>query len=811
MMFLNHIHTAIRNLTKRRLVSLINLTGLSISLTLFILIGLYIRFETSFDNFHAKSDRTYMLTKHIETPTNQDTYGLVNYLEGSLLAKDNPQIEEVVRFYKSDNSLTKYSEDVYLEDNFFFVDKNIFDVFDFELTAGSPETVFEESDNIVITEATALRYFGRIDALGEVISVTEQYWNVTNDFKVAGIVKAPPANSHIQFDFLASFEAFDAITAYNSTHDDPVWLWGWNAFMAYVVLNPNVTPESLDASMKDFIGKYYREGDKDIYSLSLTPLEEVYMETEIRNGFGASGNPKIINVLSGVAFFILVIACINFVNLTTARSSLYAKEIGVKKVLGARRIYLFFQLITESVLLTMAAIVVSLVIVELSLPFFENAMEKPIQVDLWSLPVLSGLVAVGLFIGLVAGTYPAVILSGFKPLTALKGERLHAEGRFSVRKLLVIFQFTVSLALVVSSIVIYKQLVFVAEKDLGFGQNELLFMELPSGITTADTSRYERMQERMRQLSSVTDVTSMESRPGVFVNDEFVLVDGAGEGDKVLLPTMWVDEHFFETFSIPVVNGSLVPYQEGAPVKYYLNQSAREMFQWERPLGKPIAISSSRGAVRHGFVAGEIPDFNFESLYNPIKPMLIGIKPNHLASGRWHLFVKANTTEYTALIESLNEIWNENYPDRPFDISFLNEVIERQYRSQANLLRILPFLTGFAVFIACLGLFGLASFVVERRTKEVGVRKVLGASTKQVVLLISSDFMKLLLVANFIAWPLAFYYLKDWLNKFTYQISLSWIYFLVAGLMVMFIAFITVGVKVFKGATSNPVDSLRND
>ena len=811
-MFISYLHTAFRNLTKRRFVSLINLTGLSISLALFIMIGLYIRFEMSYDGFHEKSDHIYLLTKSIDTPNNQDTYGLVNYLEGKILAEENPQVNQVVRFYKSDNSLAKYKEEVYLEDDFFFVDKNVLDVFDFELLVGSAESAFKESDNILITEATALRYFGRTDVLGEVISVTEQYWNVTNDFKVAGVIKDLPLNSHIQFDFLASFDAFDAITQYNAGgQQNPIWLWGWNAFMAYVELNPEVEPDTFQPAMEALIQNHYRERDKEIYALSLTPLEEVYFRTDLRNGFNIAGNPRTIKVLSGIALFILIIACINFVNLSTARSSLYAKEIGVKKVLGARRIHLFFQLITESTLLTLVAILLAVVMVEMTLPFFQDAVGKSVSFELFSVEVLGQLLAIGLFIGLLAGCYPAIVMSGFKTLTALKGERVQSEGRFPVRKVLVVFQFTVSILLVLGSAVIYNQLVFVGDKDLGFDQDEILFMELPSGVTTIgqDSIRYSLMQERMRQLSAVHEVTSSESRPGVFVDDEFVLPNGAGEGDKVLVPTLWVDEHFFETFNIELTAGNPGGYELGAPIKYYLNQSAKKLFGWEDAIGKPIAISGASAVRRQGFVAGEVPDFNFESLYNPIKPMLIGVRPYHLASGRWNVYVRANTTEYSQLIEDLNGIWQKYYPDRPINIAFLDEVIQRQYAAQTNLLKILPYLTAFAVFIACLGLFGLASFVVERRTKEVGVRKVLGASVQQIVVLISSDFMKLLVLANLIAWPVAFFYLKDWLSNFNYQIPLSWTFFIFSGLLVMIIAFVTVGVKVVKGARSNPIDALR--
>ena len=320
--------------------------------------------------------------------------------------------------------------------------------------------------------------------------------------------------------------------------------------MAYVELSPGQSPESLQAGLDAHIQRHYRERDKEIYSLALTPLEEVYMRTDMRNGFGVAGNPENIKVLSGVALFILIIACINFVNLTTARSSLYAKEIGVKKVLGARRKDLFLQLITESTLLTLLAILVSVVMVELTLPVFENLVGKPIAIEVFSWPVMATLLLTGLVVGALAGLYPAAIMSAFKPLVALKGERVQTEGRFSVRKVLVVFQFTASIGLVLGSMVIYQQLRFVSDKDLGFGYEQMLYLELPSGITTIgqDSMRYQLFQERIRNLAKVHDVTSSESRPGIFVDNEFVLANGAGEEDKVLVPTIWADEHFLFHF-----------------------------------------------------------------------------------------------------------------------------------------------------------------------------------------------------------------------------------------------------------------------
>ncbi len=808
----NYFKTAIRNLTKRKFVSIINLTGLSVSLALFMMIGLYIQFETSYDSFHEKSKDIYLLTKEIKTPTSYSLRGSVNYPEGPLIAEDFPQVNQVVRFYKSDNSLSKSGDKVFIENNFFFVDKNVFEVFDFEVILGSAEDAFSEVHNIMITEETALRYFGKIDALGEVITVTEQYWNATNDFKVVGILKAPPLNSHIQFDFLTSFDAFEHLTQLKTSQQNPMWYWGWNTFSAYVELNPEADKEELEASFDGFINKYYPERSREYAKLSLTPIEDVYLRSDINNGQGIVGNPKTIKVLSGVALFILIIACINFVNLTTARSSLYAREIGVKKVLGARRSQLFFQLILESVLLTFFAIVLAVVAVEIFLPFFQNAVGKVIEIDIFSLSTLTRLFGVGLVIGVLSGFYPSIVLSGFKPLTALRGERVQSEGKISVRKILVVFQFTVSIVLVLGSMVIYRQLVFISDKDLGFDQNELLYIEVPSGLTTrnsAQTVKYEAMQDRLRNLSRISGVTSNEDQPGVSVGNEFVIPDGKGDDEKIVIPFMWVDEYFFETFDIKLTQGELGKFENGAPIKYYLNESARNVFNWDDPIGKQIAIGSSRGAVRQGLVQGTVQDFNFESLYNSIKPMMIGVWPNHLSSGRWNLFIRANTKEYTAMIDEVEAIWNEYYPERPFNISFLDDTIQQQYQAQTNLLKILPYLTGFAVFIACLGLFGLASFVVERRTKEVGVRKVLGASIQQIVVLISSDFMKLLLVANLIAWPAAFFYLKDWLNNFNYSIPLSWSFFAFAGILVMAVALITVGLKVIKGARSNPVDSLR--
>ncbi len=808
-MFLNHLKTAVRNLTKRKFISVINLTGLSVSLALFIMIGSYIKFETSYDSFHANSEDLYLLTKEF----NGTLLGTVNYPEGQLLVQDYPQIKETVRMYKSDNSLTKSGELVFMENNFFFVDKNFFEVFDFELLEGSGDQVFRNIDNVVITEETALRYFGSTEVIGEIITVTEQYWNVTNDFVVAGVAKDPPLNSHIQFDFLTSFDAFERLTGLNASHKDPVWYWGWNAFHAYVQLEKNVNKAVFEQEFDQFITKYYPERHQDISSLSLTPLTDVYLKPEINNGHDISGNPKTIKVLSGIALFILIIACINFVNLTTARSSLYAREIGVKKVLGARRIQLFFQLITESTLLTFGAIILSIIAVELTLPFFQNAVGKDILVDLFSSSSLSQLLVLGLIIGAVAGFYPGIILSGFKPMEALKGEQVQTEGKISVRKVLVVFQFTISIVLVLGSVVIYQQLMHVSDKDLGFKYDELLYVEVPSGITTGAkglTAKYDALQDRIRQLSSVSGVTSSEDRPGVFIGGDMMVPEGRTEAEPISLSVMWVDEHFFETFDIPLTQGELGTFGgPKAPVSYFLNESAKELIGWQDPIGKQMARLTRNSVSRAGIVKGTFPDFNFESLFNPIEPMMIGLWPNNLSSGRWNLFIRANTTEYNTLIEDVESIWKEYYPERPFDISFLDDNIQQQYQAQINLLKILPFMTGFAIFIACLGLFGLASFVVERRTKEVGIRKVLGASVSEIIKLISKDFVLLILIANVVAWPAAFYFLKDWLSNFDYRIGLGWEFFAVSGLFVLTVALATVSLKIVKGARSNPVDSLK--
>ena len=809
-MIQNYIKTAVRNLTKRRLISVINLTGLSVSLALFIMIGSYIQFETSYDDFHRNGDNIYLLTKDF----NGSLIGTVNYPEGELLAKDYPQINRSVRMYKSDNSLTKSGELSFMENNFYFADKNFFEVFDFELLEGSKEAVFSQIDNVVITEETALRYFGTANAIGKIITVTEQFWNVTNDFIVSGIAKDIPLNSHIRFDFLTSFDAFDRLTGLNSSHQNPVWYWGWNAFQAYVELNPGTNLIEFEEGLDAHVQRYYHERDKEISKLSLTPLEAVYLRADVNNGHDIVGNPRTIKILSGIALFILIIACINFVNLTTARSSLYAREIGVKKVLGARRIQLFFQLITESTIIVYAAIILAVVLVEVGLPVFQNVIDQSIEVNLLSIPNLIKLSLLGAIVGLIAGFYPGIVMSSFKPLAALRGKAQQSEGKISVRKILVVFQFSVSIILVLGSMVIYKQLVHVSNKDLGFEHDELMYVEVPSGLTTGAngvlTAKYNAMQERLRQLSGIHEVTSIEDRPGVFIGGELVVPEGRTFEDPLSMSVMWVDEHFFETFNIPI-NGDLGTYASNRPVRYFVNEQAKEVLGWDDPIGKKIGVANRTGVTRQGLINGTIPDFNFESLHNPIKPMMIGLWPNHLSSGRWNLFIKSNTSDYNGLIAEVESIWKEYYPERPFNISFLGQNIEQQYKSQANLLKILPVLTGFAVFIACLGLFGLASFVVERRTKEVGIRKVLGASIQQIVGLISKDFMMLLIVANVMAWPAAYFYLQDWLGNFDYRITLGAGFFIGSGLLVIVVALFTVGMKVFKGAKSNLVDVLRTE
>lgn len=807
-MFGTYLKTAIRNLVKRKFTTLINLTGLSISLALFVMIGLYIEYETGFDSFHTKGDSIYLLTKELKSSNGSSFSGEVNYPEGPLLAQDFPQVKQAVRFYKSDNSLTKSDDQIFMENDFIFADENVFEVFDFELLSGSTEGFRTQLDNILITEETALRYFGTTDVIGEVIAVTEQYWNVTNDFQVTGILKDLPENSHIQFDFLAPMKAFESLTGFKQGQS-PVWYWGWNAFMVYLELNDQESVSQFETKLDEFRSKRYPESSREITDLSLTPLKDVYLRTDIANGFEIAGNPEIVKVLSGIALFILIIACINFVNLTTARSSLYAKEVGVKKVLGARRGHLFGQFLVESLLLSFASVVVAVVIVEMANPLFEYAIGKSLEFDLFTLDGFAKLGGATLIIGLSAGAYPAFVLSGFKPLLALKGEQVHVEGKVSLRKVLVVFQFTVSVLLVLGSMVIYKQLMFVAKKDLGFDQEQLMYMEMPSGVTTANLTKYGLMQDRLRNLNGIEEVTSTEQRPGVFVSNSFVIPDGKSADERVVMPMMYVDEHFFETFDIQLVEGEVGKYQSGAPIRYFVNESAKQAFGWQQAIGKQMDKSTTTGANYKGLVQGVIPDFNFESLYNPIAPLVIGVYPNALASGRWNLFLRTNTNEYETLTAELRAVFNEFYPSRPFNVSFLDQSIRQQYAAQNNLLKILPVLTGFALFIACLGLFGLASFVVERRTKEVGIRKVLGASIQRIVMLISSDFLKLLVVANLVAWPLAFYFLRDWLSEFSYRISLDWTFFLLSGLTVLIIALVTVGTKVAKGARSNPVDSLR--
>ncbi|MBO3697456.1 ABC transporter permease [Roseivirga sp. E12] len=805
-----YFKTAIRNLVKRKFVTLINLTGLSISLALFIMIGLYIQFETSFDSFHKNKDNIYLLTKALKSSGGTSLLGEVNYPEGPLLGQDFPQVNQVLRLYKSDNSLTKSGEQVFMENDFIFADENILDVFDFELLSGSIEGFQSQLDKILITEETALKYFGTTDAIGEIITVTEQYWNVTNDFEVSGILKNLPPNSHIQLDFLAPMKAFESLTGFQKGQT-PIWFWGWNAFMVYIELNDQESKASFEKRLDEFRLNRYPETIRDISDLSLTPLDEVYLRTDIANGFETIGNPSGIKVLSGIALFILIIACINFINLTTARSSLYAKEVGVKKVLGARRVHLFTQFITESILLTFVSVVLAIVLVESLGPFFENAVGKTLSFDLMAFPSLGKLALITIGIGLLAGIYPAFILSGFKPLVALRGEQSQSKRKFSLRKVLVVFQFTVSILLVLGSLVIYKQLMFVAKKDLGFDQDQIMYMEMPSGVTTANLQKYGLMQDRLRNLTGIEQVTSTEQRPGVFVSNSFIVPEGMSADDQLIMPLMFVDDEFFETFNVQLLEGEVGLYQKGAPVRYFINQSAAEAFGWDETtaIGKQIDKPSSSGVNYAGLVQGILPDFNFESLYNPISPLVIGIYPNTLASGRWNLFLRTNTQDYQKLTTELKEVFSEFYPNRPFNVSFLDQSIRQQYAAQTNLLKILPVLTGFALFIACLGLFGLASFVVERRTKEVGIRKVLGASVERIVLLISSDFIQLLAIANLVAWPLAYIYLKSWLADFSYSIGLDWTFFLSSGLVVMVIALLTVGSKVAKGARSNPVDSLR--
>ena len=768
-----------------------NIAGLAIGLTAGFLILLYVSFELSYDQFHSKADRIYRVVSDIETPS-----GLVINSEPAWavpphMQKEFPEVESAVRIYET-SLLVHRGGERYNERNGLAVDPDFFKVFDFKLLSGDGEKVLKDPYSIVLSESMAKKYFKDQNPIGKSLDI-EDYGFVGN---VTGIMEDMPGNSHITADILFS------LTTLFTENYSPKLNDNWEGYQpyAYVLLKPNVSPEVLAAKFPDFLERNDGEAMKKLQAyvtLYLEPYKDVYLRSDRFRTI--SGNINNVYTLSIVALFILLIACINFINLTTARSMERAKEVGIRKVIGAEKRLLLLQFIGESTIICLLAFFLTIVLTSLILPFFNDMAGKIIAEGILSNPAhLISLFVITLLIAILAGMYPAFVLSSFKPVNVLKGSFSSGTKGILLRKGLVITQFSISIALIIGTIVIYNQMSFMRGQELGFDKEHTVILN----------SSNAELKDVIESLPSVASTSLVSSIPGGDNPMAYSKVENVAGDQQILdIDLYFVDFDAILQFDMKVVagRGFSREFPTDSTEAMVINESAVKLLGYSSPDDVLGAKFEQWG--RNGRVVGVVQDFHFKSLKENIKPLTLRMEPNRTGL----LTVKLTPNDIAKTVASIEETWKRIVPKEPFHYYFLDEYFDRQYRAEERFGNLIFNFSVLAIIISCLGLLGLAAYSTLQRRREIGIRKVLGSSVSRIVNLLSKDFLKLVGLAFLIASPLAWLIMNSWLKDFAYRIDIEWWMFALAGVSAFFIALLTVSFHAIKAAIVNPVKSLRTE
>jgi putative ABC transport system permease protein len=815
-MFANYLKIAWRNLLKNRTFSVINIFGLSIGLTCCLLIALYLNYELGYDRQHPDASRIYQVGTTFVKGGKDNSMPNTPYLMGKTMQLEFPEVEESVRLLRlfgEDKTLLRYTPTdeptvAFYENKGFLTDSGYFRFFQYQFIAGNPATALNEPNTIVLSEEIANKMFGNQPALNKIVHVSSSTNGETNA-RVTGVFRAGKHPSHIDGRFFMSLKGGD-MERYSSSSANLVYN---NMYYTYLKLKPGADPVRLAAKFPAFVEKYAGNELRaaGFYKKQyLTALTDIHLRSGSSDNVTPSGSITYLYILGSIALFALLIACINFMNLSTARSAKRSTEVGIRKVLGANKSSLIWQFLGESILLSMIAFVVAVFLTWLCLPAFSKASGKELYISISEHGlILAGFFALSLVTGIVAGLYPAFYLSSFKPVRILKSKFSNSFAAVSLRKGLVVFQFTIAAVLIISSVVIGKQMRYMRSQDLGFAKDQQLIIPLRSASAK---KMYTPFTERISKVSQVVSVGGSTYYPGIFnPSDASIFRKGAPIEESKVLRINTVDENFIKTIGIKLIAGRLFSKEFPADTArgLVINETAVRELGFSNPqaaLGRTI-----RPVSRPDYdfdVIGVVKDFHFEDLHLPITPFGFGLNNNTSFN---YLLVHLSTNQVGPVLAQLKTAWHELNPNEPFEYSFLDEQFQKNYEAQDRLASIVSFFTIIAILISCLGLFGLAAFSAEQRTKEIGIRKVLGASVSNLVLLMSKDFIRLVLVSIVLASPLAWWIMNKWLQDFAYRTNIGLAVFFISGSIACLIAFLTVSTQALRAALSNPVESLRTE
>ncbi len=805
-MFNNYLKIALRNIFKHKGYSLINIIGLAIGMACCLLILLYVNDELSYDRYHENADRIYRVIEEVRLEGVGEESSSMPFPTGDTLPLEYPDaIEASVRFFNFQlpTMSVQYGtsdEKLFNEPRFFFADSAVFDVFSFEMIEGDPKKALEEPNTIVITEAMTKKYFEGENPMGKTLR-----WQNGVNLNVTGVLKNIPPNSHFQFDFLASFETLRRLFGGNLPQG-----WYWNPCWTYILLKEGASPDALQAQFPALVQKYFPDSIKDKVVIKLQPLTDIHLFSHLDYEINPNSDISYIYIFSAIAVFVLLIACINFMNLATARSANRGREVGMRKVLGAYRTQLIKQFLGESMILCVIAAVLAVLIIETVLPAFNAFSGKVLSTDYFTDGrLLAGLILITLTVGILSGIYPAFFLSGFDPVKVMKGALERGGKSSAFRKVLVVFQFAISIVLIIGTIICFQQLNFLRNTKLGFNKDQVVM--LPA-YGTAPARWYESFRDRILQDPHIAQVAAMEDVLGAKYQTGSFIPEGTSESNMQQIPLLVVTHDFIETFDMEMVSGRSFSREFPTDITegVIINESAAERFGWspEEALGK--RLRQQNGLMLR--VIGVVKDFNYASLSQPITPFVLEMprNPGQMNGRVRYVAVKTGTADLQQTISFLRSTWEAVVPNRSFDFFFLDDELDKLYNAEEQMGRVFGVFTILAIVIACLGLFALASFTTELRTREIGIRKVLGAQVSGIVILLSKEFAKWVLIANVIAWPVAFYIMERWLDSFAYRTEIGIPTFITATLLGFAIAILTVSFQAFKAALSDPVKSIRH-
>lgn len=799
-MFKNYFKTAWRNLWKNKIYSVINIIGLAIGMAACIVILLFVFYEKSFDDFHTKN--IYRLNEVQKFPgmVSSQKVALSMFPMGPTMKKEFPEIKNFTRInWYSKMEMSYRDKRIYLPQAF-LVDSTFLQIFDFKLLKGNRETVLEKPNSIVLTEESAKKLFGNVDAIGKTIS---HYGRDTANLIVTGIAENVPQNSQLQFDALISF----------NTIYQPDWMnnWGGNWLNTYFELSPNTNVAALEKKFPAFLKKYMSNEDGwKYYELFLLPLKEVHANA---NDIGLDYlnyqkfDKNYTNIFFIIALIVLIIACINFMNLSTARSAERAKEVGIRKSIGAHRRQLSMQFISESVILSFIAMLIAIILVELCLPYVNNLSGRhltlPLFTNVW---VLLFVIAGIMVIGILSGLYPAAYLSAFQPVKVLKGSVQTGRNKSTLRNVLVVTQFASAIFLMIATIFAVKQLRYMQSRDPGFSREEVV--TIPLDETTY--GKFDIMKQELLKSTLVSGVTGAQDVLGSHLDQSGIQFIGDGPRRDLTSTRLIVDHDYLTVFKISLLMGRNFSSEPSANGKeYIINEAlAKELLKDNPKKQMSWLLGKNFGFDSLGRIVGIAKDFNFNSLHYKIETMFIFNQKDWSFA---NLSVKINGNRAQDALAFIQSVWQKNCPDVPFEYQFLDDHFAEVYQADSQVSSIVGILAALAIIISCLGLFGLASHAAERRVKEVGIRKVLGASVQNIVTMLSKDFLKYVFIAALIALPLAWFSVNKWLQDYAYRVDISWWIFLLAVLVAMLIALITISFQAIRAAIANPVKSLRTE